>query len=158
MVKMLLDAGAGPEGANEDGQTALMLAIKTGETPIVDMLIKAGAKVNVVERLDNQTLDVAACAKECGRNRQAAACERRQPHPRARYSDWPSQITSEPRAVSSRWRLDRLAVCGAQRVLRLRSSDARGRRRYRHLPTPEGVTPVMTAIDNENIAPPTASR
>ena len=31
MVKMLLDAGAEPEGANPDGQTALMLAIKTGE-------------------------------------------------------------------------------------------------------------------------------
>ncbi len=31
MVKMLLDAGAEPEGANPDGQTALMLAIRTGE-------------------------------------------------------------------------------------------------------------------------------
>ena len=30
MVKMLLDAGAEPEGANPDGQTALMLAIRTG--------------------------------------------------------------------------------------------------------------------------------
>src|SRR5690242_15674156 len=31
MVKTLLDAGAGVEGANLDGETALMLAIKTGE-------------------------------------------------------------------------------------------------------------------------------
>src|SRR5438477_12782174 len=34
MVKTLLDAGAGPEGADQDGQTALMLAIKTGELPV----------------------------------------------------------------------------------------------------------------------------
>src|SRR6187549_600016 len=33
MVKTLLDAGAGAEGANLDGETALMLAIKTGELP-----------------------------------------------------------------------------------------------------------------------------
>ena len=32
MVKTLLDAGAGPEGANQDGETALMLAIKTRGT------------------------------------------------------------------------------------------------------------------------------
>ena len=55
MVKMLLDAGAEPEGANPDGQTALMLAIKTGETAVVEMLIKAGANVNTVERFHNQT-------------------------------------------------------------------------------------------------------
>src|SRR5205823_13601119 len=37
MVKMLLDAGSGPEGANTDGQSALMLAIKNGELLIVQM-------------------------------------------------------------------------------------------------------------------------
>src|SRR3954467_5585375 len=31
LVKMLLDAGSGPEGANDDGQSALMLAIKNGD-------------------------------------------------------------------------------------------------------------------------------
>ena len=55
MVKTLLDAGAGPESANLDGETALMVAIKTGDLPIVEMLIKAGANVNVVEKFHNQT-------------------------------------------------------------------------------------------------------
>jgi len=32
MVKTLLDAGAKPDTANQDGETPLMLAIKTGET------------------------------------------------------------------------------------------------------------------------------
>src|SRR5215510_7798915 len=36
IVKMLLDAGAEPEGPNPDGQTALMSAIKTGETAVVE--------------------------------------------------------------------------------------------------------------------------
>ena len=50
MVKMLLGAGAGTEGANADGQTALMAAIKNGDLPIVQTLLDAGARVNVVER------------------------------------------------------------------------------------------------------------
>ena len=37
MVKMLLDAGAEPEGANPDGQTELMLANNNGETAGVDL-------------------------------------------------------------------------------------------------------------------------
>ena len=50
MVKMLLGGGSGTEGANLDGQTALMAAIKNGDLPIVQMLLDAGARVNVVRR------------------------------------------------------------------------------------------------------------
>src|SRR3954471_542011 len=46
MVKILLDAGSGPEGATPEGETALMLAIKTGELQVVQTLIAAGAKIN----------------------------------------------------------------------------------------------------------------
>ena len=57
-----------PESANQDGETALMLAIKTGELPIVEMLIKAGANVNVIEKFHNQTplMWAAAAAKNAG--------------------------------------------------------------------------------------------
>ena len=55
MVKMLLDAGSGPEGANEDGQSALMRAIKNGDLAIVQMLVNAGANVNAVEKVQDQT-------------------------------------------------------------------------------------------------------
>ena len=48
MVKTLRAAGSGTEGANADGQTALMIAIKIGDRPIFNMLIDGGAKVNVV--------------------------------------------------------------------------------------------------------------
>ena len=52
---MLLDAGAEVEGANPDGQTALMLAIKTGNVDVVETLIKAGANINTIEKFHKQT-------------------------------------------------------------------------------------------------------
>src|SRR6478736_6900914 len=55
MVKTLLAAGSGTEGANADGQTALMIAIKNGDLPVFQMLIDAGAKVNAVEKVQDQT-------------------------------------------------------------------------------------------------------
>src|SRR6185369_6390106 len=55
MVKTLLAAGSGTEGANADGQTALMIAIKNGDLPIFRLLIEAGASVNVVEKVQDQT-------------------------------------------------------------------------------------------------------
>jgi ankyrin repeat protein len=152
MVKMLLDAGAGPEGANADGETALMLAIKTGEMPIVEMLVKAGAKVNVVERLDNQTplMWAADAPKDAGEIVKLLLSKDASLTPRARYSDWPSQITSEPRAqyrpVGGLTALLYAARSGCypcvQEMLAA-GADI-------NLPTPEGVSPLMTAIDNDH--------
>jgi ankyrin repeat protein len=100
MAKMLLNAGAEPEGANPDGQTALMLAIKTGEVAIVDMLIKAGANVNMIERFHNQTplMWAAAAPRNAGEMVKLLLAKGADVKPRALYSVWPSQITSEPRA------------------------------------------------------------
>ena len=100
MVKMLLDAGAGPESANQDGETALMVAIKTGELPVVDMLVKAGANVNVIEKFHNQTplMYAADAPKNAGEIVKLLLSKDASVKPRALYSDWPSQITSEPRA------------------------------------------------------------
>ena len=65
-MKTLLDAGAEPESANQDGETALMLAIKTGELPVVEMLVKAGANVNAVEKVSpSNAVDVGCrCAEK----------------------------------------------------------------------------------------------
>jgi ankyrin repeat protein len=152
MVKMLLDAGAGPEGANADGQTALMLAVKTGEMPIVDMLIKAGAKVNVVERLDNQTplMWAAAAPKNAGEIVKLLLSKDASLTPRAHYSDWPSQITSEPRAqyrpvggLTALLYAARSGCDGCIEAMLAAGADI-------NLPTPEGVTPLMIAIDNDH--------
>ena len=150
MVKTLLAAGAEPEGANQDGETALMLAIKTGDLPIVEMLIKAGANVNVVEKFHNQTplMYAAAAPRNAAQLVKLLLSKDASVTPRALYSDWPSQISSEPRAqyrpVGGLTALlyaarDGCYDCVAEMIAAGASVN---------VPTPEGVTPLMTALDN----------
>src|SRR5258708_10741206 len=150
MVKALLDAGAGPEGANQDGETALMLAIKTGELPVVEMLIKAGANVNAVERFHNQTplMWAVTAPRNAGEMWKLLLSKGASVKPRALYSDWPSQITSEPRAqyrpvggLTALLYAARGGCYDCVEALIAAGADANG-------PTPEGVTPLMTALDN----------
>jgi len=152
MVKMLLDAGAEPEGANPDGQTALMLAIKTGETAVVDMLIKAGANVNTVERFHKQTplMWAATAPRNAGELVKLLLAKGADVKPRALYTDWPSQITSEPRAqyrpVGGLTALLYAARDGCYDcVAALISAGADV-----NAPTPEGVTALMLALDNDH--------
>jgi len=152
MVKMLLDAGAEPEGANADGQTALMLALKTGEVPVVDLLLKAGAKVNTVERFHNQTplMWAAAAPKNGGELVKMLLAKGADVKPRALYSDWDSQISSEPRAqyrpvggLTALLYAVRDGCLDCVEELLAAGADI-------NLPTPEGVTPLMLAIDNDH--------
>jgi ankyrin repeat protein len=152
MVKALLDAGARPDMPNQDGETALMLAIKTGELPVVEMLIKAGANVNAKETFHNQTalMWAAAAPKNGGEMVKLLLSKDADVRPRALYSDWESQITSEPRAqyrpVGGLTAL-LYAVRGGcyECVDALISSGANV-----NVPTPEGVTPLMIALDNDH--------
>jgi ankyrin repeat protein len=152
MVKMLLDAGAEPEGANQDGRTALMRAIKRGELPAVEMLIKAGANVNAVEKSHNQTplMWAAAASKNAGEMVRMLLAKDANPRPRELYRDWPSQITSEPRAqyrpVGGLTALLYAARDGCYECIEeliAAGADV-------NVPTPEGVTPLMLALDNEH--------
>ena len=152
MVKMLLDAGAGPESPNPDGETALMLAIKTGELPIVEMLVKAGANVNVVEKFHNQTplMYAAAAGKNAGEMVKLLLSKDASVKPRALYSDWPSQITSEPRAqyrpvggLTALLYAARDGCYDCVEALIAAGADV-------NVPTPEGVTPLMIALDNDH--------
>jgi len=152
MVKALLDAGTGVEAANPDGQTALMLAIKTAELPIVEMLVKAGANVNAVEKFQNQTplMWAAGAPKNSGEMTRLLLSKGASVKARALYTDWPNQISSEPRGqyrpvggltallYASRNGCD---VC----VEALIGSGAEV-----NVPTPEGVTPLMIALDNDH--------
>jgi ankyrin repeat protein len=152
MVKMLLDAGAEPEGANADGQTALMLAIRTGEPAVVEMLIRAGANVNTVEKFHKQTplMWAAAAPKNAGAMVKLLLAKGADVKPRALYSDWPSQITNEPRA--------QYRPVGGLTALLYAARDGcydciealLGAGADVNVPTPEGVTPLMLAIDNDH--------
>src|SRR5687768_18415492 len=99
IVKTLLGAGSGTEGANADGQTALMVAIKNGELPVFQMLIDAGARVDVVERVQDQTplMWAAAATSNAAEMVKVLVAKGATVNARAKFTDWPSQITSEPR-------------------------------------------------------------
>ena len=152
IVKMLLDAAAPVEGANQDGQTALMLAIKTAELPIVEMLVKAGANVNTVEKFQNQTplMWAAAAPKNAGAMVKLLLSKGADVKARALYSDWPNQISSEPRA--------QYRPVGGLTALLYASRDGcydcvealLGAGAGVNVPTPEGVTPLMVALDNDH--------
>jgi ankyrin repeat protein len=152
MVKTLLDAGAKPEAPNPDGETALMLAIKTGELPIVEMLIKAGANVNTIEKFHNQTplMWAADAPKNAGEIIKLLLAKGADVKPRAEYSDWPSQITSEPRAqyrptggLTAMLYAARSGCFECVEELIDAHADV-------SVPTPEGVTPLMVALDNDH--------
>jgi len=152
LVKMLLDAGAEPEGANPDGQTALMLAINTGELPVVEMLIKAGASVNRIEEFRNQTplMWAATAPRNAGQMVKLLLSKGADVRPRALYTDWPNQITSEPRA--------QYRPVGGLTALLYAARDGcydcvealLGAGVDVNAPTPEGVTALMLALDNQH--------
>jgi ankyrin repeat protein len=97
LVNMLLDAGAKVDSANPDGETALMLAIKNGNQELAATLVNLGAGVNRIETFHNQTpLIYAAAAGHAGIVKLPLS-KGADPKPRALYTDWPSQVTSEPR-------------------------------------------------------------
>lgn len=150
MAKMLLDAGSGPEGANEDGQSALMLAIKNGDLAIVQMLVNAGANVNVVEKVQDQTplMWAAAANQNAPEMVKILLSKGAKVNSRAKYQDWPSQITSEPRAqyhavggLTALLYAARGGCYPCAEALVSAGADV-------NLPTPEGVTPLMIALDN----------
>src|SRR5579863_9746473 len=152
MLKALLGAGARPDSANQDGETALMLAIKTGELPAIEMLIKAGANVNNVEKFHNQTplMWAADAPKNAGEIVKLLLSKGASVKPRALYRDWESQITSEPRAqyrpvggLTALLYAARGGCYDCVEALIGAGADV-------NLPTPEGVTPLMLALDNDH--------
>ncbi len=152
MVRMLLDAGSGPEGANPEGQTALMLAIKSGDLGIVRMLVDAGADVNAVEQVQDQTPLIWAAAA----NRNAAEmvdillANGADVNARARFTDWPSQITSEPRWQYHAYGGLTALLYAARQGCNECVESLVGAGADVNVPTPEGVTALMIALDNTN--------
>ena len=152
MVKALLDAGAGVESANLDGETALMLAIKTGDLPIVQMLINAGANVNTVEKEHHQTplMYAAAADKNAGEIVSLLLSKGADVKPRSLSYDWPTHFSDEPRVqyhpfggLTALLYAARDGCYDCVEALIAKGADV-------NLPTPEGVTPLMIALDNDN--------
>jgi ankyrin repeat protein len=152
MVKKLLDAGARVEGANPDGQTALMLAIKTAELPIVEMLVKAGANVNTVEKFQNQTplMWAVVAPKNAGEMTKLLLSKGANVKARALYTDWPNQISSEPRGQYRPVGGLTALLYAARNGCDVCVEALIGAGADVNVPTPEGVTPLMIALDNDH--------
>jgi len=150
MVKTLLAAGSGTEGANEDGQTALMIAIKNGDLPVFNLLIDAGAKVNAVEKVQDQTplMWAATAARNAPEMVKVLIAKGANVNARAKFNDWPGQITSEPRAqyhtyggLTPLLYAARSGCYACVEALVSAGADV-------NLPNNEGMTPMMIALDN----------
>jgi ankyrin repeat protein len=152
LVKMLLDAGAKVDSANQDGETALMMAISTGDLSVVKILVDAGANVNTIEEFHRQTplMYAAASNKNAAPMVKLLLAKGADVKPRALYSDWPSQVTSEPRAqyrpVGGLTALLYAARSGCYEC----AEDLIAAGADVNLPTPEGMTPLIIALDNSH--------
>jgi uncharacterized protein len=148
LVEMLLDAGADPDSPNADGQTVLMLAARSGSTAIAKLLIDRGADVNAKEAWRGQTALIWAADERFPEIVDLLLEHGADVEFRALGQDWPSQITSEPRAqyrpVGGLTPLLYAARSGCTPCVR----SILGAGAMIDRPTPEGMTPLMIAIDN----------
>ncbi|HMA12970.1 MAG TPA: ankyrin repeat domain-containing protein [Steroidobacteraceae bacterium] len=150
LVAMLLKAGADPNLGNNDGQTPLMIAARNGALPIVQLLVKAGARVNEREQYRGQTALMWAVAASSVEVVDFLLRHKARVDARATVNDWGNQITSEPRAqyrpaggLTALLYATRSGCLDCARLLLKAGADI-------NRPTPEGVTPLMNAIDNNS--------
>jgi ankyrin repeat protein len=149
LVRQLLDAGANVESPNADGQTTLMLAARVGSLDVAKLLVERGADVNATEAWRDQTALMWAVDGNFPELTQFLIDQGADVNARASANDWDSQITAEPRAqyrpVGGLTVLVYAARSGCTRCVR--SLLAAGADVDK--PTPEGMTPLMIAIDNQ---------
>ncbi len=148
IVGLLLKAGANVEAANSDGQTALMLAARNGSSAIAQRLLRRGANVNAREKWRGQTALMWAAAERYPDVVELLLAHHAAVNVRASFTDWGNQITSEPRAqyrpTGGMTPLIYAARADCQRcaqALLKAGADV-------NMPNPDGVTALMTAIDN----------
>lgn len=148
LVRMLLAAGADPDSPDQDGQTALMLASSIGSLPIAQMLIKRGAHVNAVETFRGQTALMWAAAQNHPDIVDLLVKHGADAKRRAKYDDWPREMTSEPRAqfrdgggLTALLYATRAGCYRCAVAIVKAGADV-------NQPNPDGVTPLINAIDN----------
>jgi uncharacterized protein len=148
LVEMLLDAGSNAEVPNQEGQTALMLAARAGSLDVAKLLVRRGANVNAKEKWRGQTALMWAVDARSAELTRFLIDNKADVNARALATDWPSQLTGEPRnqyrPTGGLTPLLYAARSGCTECVQaLLDAGANP-----NLPNPDGVTPLMVAIDN----------
>jgi ankyrin repeat protein len=150
LVKMLLDAGADANRPNEDGETPVMLAARTGAVKVAELLVSRGANVNTRERFREQTALMWAAAESHPEMVAFLISKGATVNVRAKANDWANQMTSEPRVqyrptggLTPLLYAARGGCQGCVEALLKGGADI-------DLPNPDGMTPLMMAIDNSH--------
>lgn len=148
LVGMLLDAGADAGAPNRDGETALMLAARTGSVEVARLLVEHGADVNARESWRGQTALMWAAEGRYAALVRYLIEQGADVTARAVANDWGAQITSEPRAqYRPTGGLTPLLYAARSGCVECIEAILAGGEDVDR-PTPDGVTPLMLAIDN----------
>ena len=150
IVKLLLAAGATADLKNADGETPLLLAAHAGAVPVAELLVRHGADVNAREQWHGQTALMWAAAEKHPDMVSFLLAHHASAGARSTVNDWPNQITSEPRAqyrpsggLTALLYAVRSGCLSCVQALLQGGADI-------NQPTPDGVTPLTSAIDNLN--------
>jgi ankyrin repeat protein len=148
LVGMILEAGADANVANEDGQTALMLAARTGDVGVAKLLVQHGADVNRREHFKDQSAVMWAAGESHADMVAFLVSKGADLAARARATDWPTQITNEPRVqyrptggLTPLLYAARAGCLGCVKAIVDGGAD-------KDRPNPDGMTPMMMALDN----------
>src|SRR6267142_1730417 len=148
LVEMLLDAGSNVEVPNQEGQTALMLAARAGSLDVARLLVRHGANVNAREKWRGQTALMWAVDARSAELTRFLIDNKADVNGRALANDWPSQLTGEPRnqyrptgGLTPLLYAARSGCTDCVQALLDAGADL-------NLPNPDGVTPLIVAIDN----------
>src|ERR1700726_2941310 len=148
LVKMLLDAGSNAEVPNQEGQTALMLAARAGSRDVAELLVSHGANVNAREKWRGQTALMWAVDAGSAELTRFLIAHKADVNARAQATDWPTQLTGEPRnqyrptgGLTPLLYAARSGCTDCVQALLDAGADP-------NRPNPDGVTPLIVAIDN----------
>jgi uncharacterized protein len=150
LVRLLLEAGADPSSPNQDGQTALMLAASVGAPKVAELLTARGANVNAVETFRGQTALMWAAAGNHADVVDVLIAHGANVKVRAKYEDWPRQMTSEPRAqFRHTGGLTALLYAARSGCYRCAVAIVKAGADVNQ-PNPDGITPLINAINNRS--------
>jgi ankyrin repeat protein len=150
LVSILLAAHADPNSPNQDNQTALMLASNLGSLKIAELLIRRGANVNAVEGFRGQTALMWAAGESHPEIVDLLLAHHADVKVRAKYDDWPRQMTSEPRAqFRQTGGLTALLYATRSGCYRCAVAIVKAGADINQ-PNPDGITPLINALDNRS--------